>query len=302
MLALGLAAAVVAAFCWAVSAALYKKGAVNVSPITANVLRSTPALATLAVIGLLLNIYPLVSLLTVSDIWLILGSSLFAFVLGDVLYFISLQRIGISRAIPLTAIYPLFVVALQFVFLQEVVHWFMILAAFSAVIGVILLGSQLDSSESTGSKVSQRVLWLGAAAAIGTAGSWSVSIIMLSEVIETTHLILVAVLRLVIALVVLTPLALSTKAGREGFRTSRQTWWILGIGGITALAAGYIAFTVGILLAGTTSATILSSLTPLFAAVIGWRSLQERVGWRTLAGILACFLGIILTAIAVSLV
>ncbi len=299
---LGLTAAVIAAFCWAVSAALYKKGAANVSPITANVLRSTPALATLAVIGLFLNVYPLTYLLTLSDMWLILGSSLFAFVIGDVLYFISLQRIGISRATPLTAIYPIFVVVLQFVFLHEVVHALMILAAFSAVIGVILLGSQLDSSISVDSKVAQRALWLGAAAALATAISWSISIIMLSEVLETAHLILVAILRLVIALVVLTPLALGTKKGRDGFRISRRAWWILGAGGIIALAAGYIAFTVGLLLAGTTPATILSSLTPLFAAIIGWRGLQEKVGWRTLAGIIACVLGIMLTAIAVSLV
>jgi drug/metabolite transporter (DMT)-like permease len=178
----------------------------------------------------------------------------------------------------------------------------MILAAFSAVIGVILLGSQLDPSKSIESKVAQGTLWLGAAAAIATAASWSVSIILLSEVIETTHLVLVAVLRLVLSLVVLTPLALSTKAGREGFRIPRRSWLILGMGGIIALAAGYIAFTVGLLLAGTTPATILSSLTPLFAAVIGWRSLQERVGGRTIAGVLACILGIVLTAIAVSLV
>ena len=108
MLILGLIAAVVASFCWAVSAAFYKKGSANMSPITANVLRSIPALATLAVIGLILNIYPLTLLLLITDIWLIFGSSVFAFVIGDVLYFISLQRIGISRATPLTAIYPLF--------------------------------------------------------------------------------------------------------------------------------------------------------------------------------------------------
>jgi DME family drug/metabolite transporter len=302
MMILGLIAAVVAAFCWAVSAALYKQGSANMSPITANVLRSTPALAALVLIGFFLNIYPLALFLTITDFWLIIGSSIFAFVIGDVLYFISLQRIGISRATPLTAIYPLFVVVFQVVFLQEVIHVLMIFAALSAVIGVILLGSQLDPASSTEKEVAQRVLMVGAAAAIATAASWSVSIIMLSEVLETTHLILVAILRLVIALVVLTPLALGTKTGRAGFRLPKTVWLILGAGGVTALAAGYIAFTVGILLAGTTPATILSSLTPLFAAVIGWRSLHEKLSWRTLAGILACILGIVLTAIAVSLV
>ncbi|MFX1474811.1 MAG: EamA family transporter, partial [Promethearchaeota archaeon] len=178
MLILGLAAAVIAAFCWAVSAALYKKGAANVSPITANVLRSTPALVALVIIGLLLNVYPLVCLLTLSDLWLIIGSSVFAFVIGDVLYFVSLQRIGISRATPLTAIYPLFVVVLQIVFLHEVVHALMIGAAVSAVMGVILLGSQLDPSKSAESAVTQRVLWVGAAAAIATAAAWSVSIVL----------------------------------------------------------------------------------------------------------------------------
>ena len=302
MLAIGLGLALVTALCWAISAALYRRGEEGLSSVTANFLRIIPPFLVLSVLGLVLNVIPLVSGLTLVTIVLIVTSGLFAFVIGDNMYFVALRSIGVSRATPITALYPLFVVVIQLVVFGEPVHLLMVVAALCAVAGVGLLSSRAEKPTGDSGSQSNRLLWLGVATALGTAVCWSISISLLAEVLETTDLVLVAILRLAVALVTLTPIVLSRQATRQGIVGSRRSWLLLGIGGTVGLALGYLAFGMALELADTTSATVLSSLTPLFAVIIGWRGLRERVGWRTLAGVLACIVGIILTTLATTLV
>jgi DME family drug/metabolite transporter len=301
MLILGLGAAILAAFCWAVSAGLYRKGTETISSLTANLLRMIPVLGILALVGLLLNVYPYSYSLAAIELMLIIGSTLFAFVIGDSLYLLALQHIGVSRATPITATYPLFVLVIQVVFLSEPLNLLLLPAAITICIGIVLLGSQLDPSTAAIAIKSHLRLWIGVVAALATAISWSISIVLLSEVLKTTDIILVAVLRLAIGLLVLTPLVVSRKVGRQELKVNRKIWLFLGSGGIIALGIGYVAFAVALQVAGTTPATILSSLTPFFAIVIGWQQFHERLGWRMLIGVILCMAGIFLTAMAASL-
>jgi DME family drug/metabolite transporter len=302
MLAIGLVAALGTALCWAVSAALYRRGEEGLSSITANWVRVIPPFLVLSLFGLVLNLLPLVGGLTLINVVLIVTSSLFAFVIGDNLYFVALRSIGVSRATPLTALYPLFVVVIQVVLFSEPVHLLMVVAAFFAVAGVGLLGSQSEKPTENAAAQSNHLVWVGVVTALGTAVCWSVSISLLAEVLKTTDLVLVAILRLAVAMVVLTPIVLSRPATRQALVGTRRSWLLLGVGGTVGLALGYLAFGVALVFADTTSATVLSSLTPLFAVIIGWRGLREKVGWRTLAGVLACVAGLILTTLATTLV
>jgi len=302
MLILGIIAALVAAFSWAISAGFYKRGAQHVSPIAANLIRIIPPLIVLAVGALLLNLYAIIPFLSSCQLWLIFGSSLFAFVLGDALYFVTIQNIGVSRGVPLTAIYPLFVLVFQVLFLAQPISLLMIPAALITVVGVAILSHQLGTSTDADQALARRTKWIGVGAAIGTALCWSISILFLSEVLQTTNLVLVAVIRLVIAFIILTPLVIGQRLIQKQAPLSQRQLLYLGIGGLFALCLGYLAFALSLQLLDTTSAALLSSLTPLFAAVIGWRSLQERLDVKTVIGIIACFIGILLTALAVAIV
>ena len=302
MLFIGIIAALTAALSWAISAAFYKSGAQNVSPITANLIRVIPPLLVLATGALFLNLYAIIPFLDSWQLWLIFGSSLFAFVLGDALYFVTIQNIGVSRGVPLTAIYPLFVLVFQVLFLAQPISLLMFPAALVTVTGVAILSHQLETSPDADQTRTRRTKWIGVGAAIGTALCWSISILLLSEVLQTTNLVLVAVIRLVIAFLILTPLAVGQRYIRKQASLSQRQTLFLSIGGLFALCFGYLAFAISLQLLDTTSAALLSSLTPLFAAVIGWRSLQEQLDIRTVIGIMACVVGILLTALAVAII
>jgi DME family drug/metabolite transporter len=302
MLLIGVIAALIAAFSWAVSAAFYKTGAKDVSPLAANLIRILLPLLILIIMGVVLNRFLQVFLLTTWEWLLIFGSSLFAFVIGDALYFVTIQNIGVSRGVPITATYPLFVLLWQILFLAQPVHLLMIPAALLTVGGVALLGRQLNISAQSDEILTRKQMWIGIGAALATAISWSFSILFLSTVLQTTNLVLVAVIRLVIALALLTPLVLGQQVVKRETTLSRHKLLFLSIGGLFALTLGYLTFALALQLMDTTSVALLSSLTPLFAAFIGWRSLQERFDFKTLLAIIVCVTGIILITIAVALV
>lgn len=299
MLIIGIFAALTAALSWAISAAFYKSGAQNVSPIAANLIRVIPPLIVLAIGALFLNLYATIPFLDSRQLWLIFGSSLFAFVVGDALYFVAIQTIGVSRGVPLTAIYPLFVLVFQVLFLAQPISLLMFPAAFLTVAGVAFLSHQLETSPVADQARTRRIMWIGVGTAIGTALCWSISILLLSEVLQTTNLVLVAVIRLVIAFVILLPLMMGQRIIQKQAPLDQRQLLFLSIGGLFALCFGYLAFALSLQLLDTTSAALLSSLTPLFAAVIGWRSLQEQLDIKTVTGIIACFVGILLTTLAV---
>ncbi len=224
-----------------------------------------------------------------------------AFVVGDVLYFVTIQNIGVSRGVPITATYPLFVLLWQILFLAQPLHLLMFPAAMITVAGVALLSRQLNISAQSENVITRRKMWIGISAAIATAISWSISILFLSSVLQTTNLVIVAMVRLLIALAILTPLVLGQRVIKGAESLTRQKLIYLSLGGLFALTLGYLAFALALQLMDTTSVALLSSLTPLFAAIIGWRSLQEHFDVPTLIAIIACVIGIILTVLAVGI-
>ncbi len=174
-------------------------------------------------------------------------------------------------------------------------------AAMITVAGVALLSRQLNISAQSENVITRRKMWIGISAAIATAISWSISILFLSSVLQTTNLVIVAMVRLLIALAILTPLVLGQRVIKGAESLTRQKLIYLSLGGLFALTLGYLAFALALQLMDTTSVALLSSLTPLFAAIIGWRSLQEHFDVPTLIAIIACVIGIILTVLAVGI-
>jgi DME family drug/metabolite transporter len=298
----GFLAAIVASISWAVSAAFYKIGAKAISPLTSNLIRILLPLLIFAIVSLIFNLYAFIFFLTIWDFLFIFVSGFFAFVIGDALYFVTIQRIGVSRGVPVTSIYPFFVLLLQILFLAQPVHFLMIPAMILTMTGVAIIGRQLDAPNEDESTLSKSQLLMGLIAGIATAFTWSISTLFLDVVLDTTNLFLVAVLRLSLTVTILTPLVIGKQLIWKRDPLTKKHWIYLSIGGTVALAIGYVGFALALQLVDTTSATVLSSLTPLFALVIGWRSLKERVNTWTVLAVITSLLGVILITLAVSLV
>lgn len=302
MIIVGFLAAIVASISWAVSAAFYKIGAKDISPLTSNFIRILLPLLIFVIVSLIFNLFAFIFFLTIWDLLFIFTSSIFAFVIGDALYFVTIQRIGVSRGVPVTSIYPFFVLLLQILFLAQPVHILMIPAMILTMTGVAIIGRQLDAPNEDEPTLSKPQLLMGLIAGIATAFTWSISTLFLDVVLDKTNLFLVAVLRLSLTVTILTPIVVGQQFIWKRDPVTKKHWIYLSIGGTVALAIGYVGFALALQLVDTTYATVLSSLTPLFALVIGWRNLKEQVNTWTVLAVGASVLGVILITLAVSLV
>ena len=213
------------------------------------------------------------------------------------MYMMSLALIGVSRAVPISCAYPLFTTFFAVLFLGEQVTFFLLLGTM-----VIIVGAWLVSQERTGSSsVTRSVLLKGVSIALATAIVWSVSIILMDHALELSQMVskmapidsafVVNTARM--SATVLAFLALSPLIDRQFrfMKLKRKTWIILALGGIVALGLGWILLAVSLSQIEASRAVPISSVTPLFATLVGAFFLKEKVTVKIFVGSVLIVLG-----------
>ena len=295
---IGELAALGAAISWTVSALFYRKALEEASPISANIIRLTLTGSVLMLLLLFLGKLTLLSSLPTSLVLLASASGIIGLGFGDTLYFVSLKWIGVSRAVPLTCIYPLFNVLWAAFLLGEQITFAVVLGAVTIVVGIIFLG---QDSEASG-KETRKVLIVGMIIAIVTAAIWSVSIAMMGvavkEASDIDHALVINVVRVISISVAM--LAFSPIVDRKlGFlKVRKKTVVTLIAGGIVALGVGWFMLSYSFTLSPQARAVPISSTTPLFSTLAGIMLLRERVTARNVLGSILIVAGIFLVFLA----
>src|SRR3990170_6331041 len=128
-------AALGAAISWAVAPILYRKALSSTSPVSANIVRCATNAAVLVLVLVASGLAGALASLPVQVIVVVVVSGFVGLGVGDTLYMVGLKSIGVARAVPLAATYPLFSLLWATLLLGEPL-------TFAAVVGtvVILLG------------------------------------------------------------------------------------------------------------------------------------------------------------------
>lgn len=294
---IGELAALAAALCWTLSSVLYKVALSDAKPVSANISRCISTtiflFACVAAFGRLGNL----ATLGIDTLLLASLSGIVGLFVGDTMYMTSLALIGVSRAVPVSCAYPLFAMLFAVLFLGEQVTFFLLLGTL-----VIIAGTWLISRERTGSSgVTRSVLVKGVSIALAAAIVWSVSILLMDHALELSQMaskmapvdsaLVVNTARM--AATVLAFLALSPVVDRHfGFiKLKRKTWIILAFGGIVALGLGWVLLAVSLSLIEASRSVPISSVTPLFATLVGAFFLKERVTVKVFVGSVLIVLG-----------
>lgn len=107
---IGGALAILSAFCWAGGAAVYKKGLGYTDIRSGNLLRTSfTALGFIVIMLFEGKLFEIIKSLSVELLLILIVSAIFAFFIGDLLYLAALNRSGISKTVPISSTYPLFV-------------------------------------------------------------------------------------------------------------------------------------------------------------------------------------------------
>jgi DME family drug/metabolite transporter len=293
---IGELAALGAAVCWTVSAILYKEGLRSLKPVSANIVRLASTSVFLIGCIFVLGKIELLASLPLNIAVLATVSGILGLGLGDTLYMVSLKRIGVARAVPITCTYPLFTLLWTALLLNEPLKLQIILGALAIVFGIWLLSREKEASDSSRKKN----LLKGVGAALATAAFWSVSITMMNMAVtlpETDSLdyaFVINALRVSSIAVFMLVFAPLIDRSTSFLRMNRKTLASIVSGGVVALALGWFFLAASFLYVPESQAVPISSTSPLFSAIAGIAFLREKVTAKIVAGSAVIVVGIFL--------
>jgi len=294
---LGEFAALGAAVCWAVAPILYRRALFNSSPLSANIVRCASNAAVMLVVLFGLGWAGALARLPLPVLGVTVVSGLVGLGLGDTLYLYALKSVGVSRAVPLAATYPLFSLLWATVLLGQSLAWTAALGA-----GVILAGIWLLSRERGDSTIhfSGKLALAGVVVSLLTAVVWSVSITLMDVAVtmpgvnglDANYAILTTrIAAMAVFLLMFSPF-LDRKRGF--LKLKRQTVLELCVGGLVANALGWLLMNYSFINILEAQAVPISSTTPLFSAFAGFALFHEKFSWSSVAGAVIVVVGVVL--------
>jgi drug/metabolite transporter, DME family len=294
---LGELAALGAAICWAIAPILYRRALFSASPMSANIVRCATNAAVMLVLLFGLGWAGAFARLPLEVVLLTVVSGLIGLGLGDTLYLYALKSVGVSRAVPLAATYPLFSLLWFTVLLGQPLAW---TAAVGAV--VILLGIWLLSRERGDSTVhfTGKIALTGVVLSLLTAVVWSVSISMMDVVVSNPSVstldanyavVTMRIAAMAVFLLMLSPLL---DKGKGFLKLKRRTVIELCVGGLIANALGWLLMNYSFLNILEAQAVPISSTTPLFSAFAGFALFHEKFSLSNVLGAVVVVAGVML--------
>ena len=221
-------------------------------------------------------------------------SMILGIVLGDTMYFLSQERIGVTRAFPIAMSSPLMVYLLTAYFLGEPVILQRILGSIIVVIGVCLVAraSQRESLDNL-ARWSERDRRIGLVLAFLTLISWA-----LSDAIFQFGLINVGAaeanfFRMLFASIILVPFFLvSMRKGRS--LPGRRVLVFASLTGLVGIGLSLIAYSYAVKFVGATITAVIIASAPIFTVPLSAIFLREDINKRVTLGTLMTILGVIL--------
>jgi drug/metabolite transporter (DMT)-like permease len=289
----GVLVALACALSWATGSAMMKGLSKKLDPFTLNAPRTLIggiALLTVAVATGRLSGF---GALTRSQIALMVGSMAIGGGLGDSLYVFSMSRIGLSRAYPISAIYPAITLALGVVFLEEQVTA-LILAGLVLVVGGVLLISRPSLTDEA--PAGSRDRSVGIACSLLAAAAWAISMVMLGSAVAGVDAILVTAIRLPALTLIFWVVVGARRTHRRLLTLSGREWGIIAAGGVIGWALGSSLLVVALSLLGPTRAAILTSTSPLMALPLSLAFLNKKLNRFVVAGTVLTVMGVALVS------
>ena len=179
---IGELAALGASLSWAIAPILYRKALLSSTAISANIVRCATNAAVLVAVLLLFGLAGTLAALPTDTMILVVVSGVIGLGVGDTFYMIGLKYVGVSRAVPLAATYPLFSLIWATFLLGQPISIVEVVGAVVIIFGIWLLSREKSREDTT---VKGRLALIGIAASLVTALIWSVSISMMNVAVSS---------------------------------------------------------------------------------------------------------------------
>jgi drug/metabolite transporter (DMT)-like permease len=290
---MGLLAALVAAFFWAVGFVMLRRVSGTFHVLQLNAIRLWAPALMMPVGVFLLGIQEQFLQLEWHNYAAMTGSVLLGIGLGDSLLFVVMRSIGVVRSYTIGATAPMFGLAYAVVLLGEEVTPAAVLGTAVIILGGILVTIR-SATSGPGTPLSGRAYWRGIAIAVLIAMMWGADFVLLRIGIGDLNPIVSNSFRMPLAAI-----AIGILAWRVGGRvvpvgmSSRHRIVAVISGGI-GLGGGSIFFLSAIQTLGAARAGAIAAVSPVFAILLAAVILGERPGWMAAVGTVMAVTGVIL--------
>lgn len=271
------------AVCWALSPIFYSRGLSGLNPLLGNLIRALPATGITFLFTIIVLGPDKIFSLSLNSYIVLLLSGVIGLGFGDLFYLLSIKRMGPSPSITVSSTYPLITIAFSILFLGESVNFFVLLGTFLVVVGIAIISRKNGSSN---------VDFIGVGFSTLAAVFWSVSIVLVGSIAHSGHPLAENFWRLMGYVIASFLLFVFNK--RDFSKPGLNSIFHITLGGVIALNLGWASYIYSIELIGTSKATTLSSVSPIFTATAEFL-IEKRFK-------LSIFLGTLLTTIGIILV
>jgi drug/metabolite transporter (DMT)-like permease len=292
---IGEVAAITAAFCWALSAVLYKKALRKVGYAATNLVRSIfGVLFLLIIVAVSFFVYSAPSLPS-NDLVILVFGAIISLGIGDTCYFVGLKKIGVSRAQPISYSYPLFSMFLAATILGETLSFAVLLGTPLIVVGIASI--TLTKNNNDGAAFAEVLSRRGVVAAMTAAICWSIGFTAYKVALSNNNnanLVSANFVRTAAILPFLIVLVIGSRESKRLGRISKGDVGTLAIAGILALGVGGILLLLSQTLIENSKVVPLSSISPLFGLALASHYSGEKITARIMIGTILIVTGVIL--------
>jgi uncharacterized membrane protein len=214
-------------------------------------------------------------------------------VVGDTLYFRSMDLAGVSWAMPVASVNPLWAVLLASFFLDEPLSWPLVMGALLVIAGVVLV-SRSTGPEQAGILADPGARRKGILMALVVSVLWAIGQVTLKPATEGMHSVVANSVRQPLGMLMMLGLALRQGRWRALRKLDRKSWAVIGVASLVGTGVGTLFFVMAIQLAGAGRTAVLASTAPLMAIPFSMLWLHERPTRWTLVGTVLTTTGIVL--------
>ena len=210
---------------------------------------------------------------------------LFRLILGGAAYMKGLENISVSRFIPILFTFPLLTILLSAILLKEKIRP-------EVVIGTILIVTGIWILSRGHSTAGEKNIRLGVSVAVLAAFLYSFSIVATKTGLKDVDPFQSALISMPVPLALLYLYYSMNKGVKTIFKFKKETYILLGLGGIVGMGFGSYFFFVSLTMIGAAKATSLAAITPVLSSLIALVTLKEKLNMTLLLGTGATIAGI----------
>jgi DME family drug/metabolite transporter len=276
---------------WAISSILLKSQTGKHEAMHINAVRGIFAsiftVSSLLIFGNTQSFYNL-TILTVTYLFL---SVIIGMIIGDTLFIKSMDIIGVSKALPISIIYPIFVLPFSIFVVGEKLSPITLGGIFLTAIGIYFITATSKATDQV-SVINRKQQSRGILYVIGACLCWAAGTISLKYAITNMDPILAGAIRMPFMTLAVFLIIYFQKGTIKVRSYGLKSLTALGLAGILGIGVGGLLFMVGVKYAGPAKTSILSSTAPFFGVPLSMFMLREKVTMKIIAGTIMCVVGI----------